>query len=153
MVGPWIHALWKRGRRLSDIEYLSIKEFGGKLRQANGTLSGLGDLATLTATAGKDMYVARARISMNTNLNQRGTFTVQLKANGVVVGQAGIQSVITSGIGSYGSMYEFAASGIKVAATQIIKLEVTTAQIAGGPKVFGELVVFEEDTGASPAIS
>ncbi len=66
MVGPWIHALWKRGRRLSDIEYLSIKEFDGKTRQVDGTATATGTLATITAGASpnKDMYLSGAKISI-----------------------------------------------------------------------------------------
>jgi len=62
MVFPWISFLQERKKRLSDIEYLAIKEFGGKLVKNEGFLSATGTLATLTAASGKDMYIARAKV-------------------------------------------------------------------------------------------
>ena len=156
MVGPWIHALWKRGKKLSDIEYLSIKEFDSKLRTNEGSVvSTTGDLATLTATAGKDMYLAKAKISAEfipagaTN----DTLIVELKVNGVITetyrGQATHSG---SGAALHSDSYEFVNIGQKVLATEIIKLEVITNQ-NNNWRIEGTIVCFEEDTGASPAIS
>ena len=54
MVFPWI-PFGKGGKRLSDIEYLSIKEFDGKLTTAEGTVSATGDVASITA--GSKIYI------------------------------------------------------------------------------------------------
>jgi len=47
---------------LSDIMFISVKEFGSKLRTTEGTLSATGYLCTLTANTGKDMYLAKAKV-------------------------------------------------------------------------------------------
>jgi len=154
MVGPWIHALWKRGRKLSDIEYLSIKEFGGKVRTATVQRSSTGTSATLTANAGKDMYLAGAKVAVK--WNQAGTgaiarIAVDLTINGTIVETALLDSTFTSGIGLDGGNYEFVCKGLKVAATQIIKLEVSEHTTSAAEMV-GNLIVFEEATGASPEV-
>ena len=156
MVGPWLHSLWQRGRRLSDIEYLSIKEFDGKLvtntdEQADG---GTGNTATLTASGGKDLYLVKAKVTVKidiiTNLIQ-GEIT--LVANSVIKDRwefSGFHS--TSSAGSMLTLdHEFAVQGIKVAATQTIVLDVVSSN--ADFDIMGTLVGFEEATGASPAIN
>ena len=49
-------------KTLSDIEFLAKKEFDGKLRTAEGNVTAAGDIATLTANSGKDMYLATAKV-------------------------------------------------------------------------------------------
>ena len=63
MVFPWI-PFGKGGKKLSDIEFLSIKEFDGKLvtnvsEQLDG---GTGNAAALTASGGKDLYLVKGSI-------------------------------------------------------------------------------------------
>jgi len=156
MIGPWIHALWERGRKLSDIEYLSIKEFDGKLVKNEGFLSATGTLATLTASGGKDMYIARAKIVGYQIGGETGfgvKVKVELQINGTAV-ETGIIAQIgntATGVGMQTMDYEFKNIGHKVAATQVIKLEVTT--LSANHDVEGFIECFEETTGASPAIS
>jgi len=155
MIGPWIHALWRRGRKLSDIEYLSIKEFEGKIRTATGQLAATGTLATLTATAGKDMYLAGAKISCKWNQAAGGALqriAVDLTINGTIVETGLMDTVFGSGI-FHSENYEFVCKGLKVAATQIIKLELSEMGGGSDGEVAGNLIVFEETTGDSPAIS
>lgn len=154
MVFPWIQFLGKKGK-LSDIEYLSIKEFDSKLVQNDGTRTTTGDLATLTASGGKDMYLAKAKINAvhTGDLNASRTVTVVLKLNGVIV-ETDTMEFITGSSRSHssqGDSYEFISIGQKVVATQIIKLEVTVIDTTS-ISVKGTLVCFEEDTGASPAV-
>jgi len=148
LVGPWIHALFRRGGRLSDIEYLSIKEFDGKLVQNDSTRTTTGDLATLTASSGKDMYLAIARVDVGTTDNTVDDTLVRLLINGTVIEAVRFE---LDGDGIGWSSFTFASKGFKVAATQIIKLEVIN--IGTNHLVEGTLICFEEATGESPQIS
>jgi len=157
MVFPWISFLQERKKRLSDIEYLAIKEFDGKLRTTEGTLSVTGDLATLTANSGKDMYLAKAKVNCRLENTNAGSeiAVIELKAgvSGSEVVKATWACQLNAGTGGEGTSetsYEFVVSGIKVAASQIIKLEVITLDTL--IEANGELVVFEETTGESPAV-
>jgi len=154
MVFPWIPFLISGKKRLSDIEFLAIKDFDGKLRQDDGVVTTSGDVATLTATAGKDMYLAKAAITTSFTVGSAGTKTlnVELKLNGVTVetytreyGSTGAQQ------GDSADNYEFINIGQKVAATQIIKLEVT-GNTGSLFNTTGTIVCFEETTGESPQI-
>jgi len=149
MVGPWIAFLRKRaGGRLSDIEFLAIKAFGGKLVKNEGFLSATGDLATLTASSGKDMYLARAKVTFYSRVSNPSSVgdKIELKVNGTVVETTGY-SMLTNAIET---SYEFKNIGHKVAATQIIKLEVTV--LATDTDVEGFIECFEETTGETPQI-
>ena len=152
---PWILFLSPRGgRKLSDIEFLSIKTFGSKIVTDENPLSTTGDLATLTASSGKDMYLAAAKVVfyMNATDGQSTGDQVDLLVNGTVVETARASLARSSGITGADStvVYEFKNVGLKVAATQIIKLEVIA--IDATTDVEGFLTCFEEATGESPAI-
>lgn len=140
-----------RGRKLSDIEYLSIKTFEGKLKKNEGTKSATGTLATLTASTGKDMYIARAKV------NYRGSETagselaiIELQINGVVVETAEFKSEGSANAGMLTAPYEFKNIGHKVIATQVIKLQVTS--VTGSLTLEGFVECFEETTGTTPQI-
>jgi len=145
-----------KGGKLSDIEFLSIKEFEGKVRKIEGFLSAIGDLATLTANTGKDMYIARAKVIFYANSSSPGAMIAdkaELKINGVTVETATstmIDEAAADTAGVLTLIYEFKNIGHKVAATQIIKLEVIT--LAAETDVEGFIECFEEDTGTSPQI-
>jgi len=155
MVGPWIHALFERKKRLSDIEYLAIKEFGGKLvtntgEQADG---GTGNTATLTASAGKDLYLAKAKATVRLDANSNlivGEIT--LVANSVIKDRWVFSAASgQSASGANGELqHEFIISGIKVAATQTIVLDVVASD--ADYDIAGTLVGIEETTGDSPAV-
>lgn len=150
---PWLVFLKESGKRLSDIEFLSIKDFGGKLKKNEGGLVAAGDLATLTASSGKDMYLARAQCNLHidgTNSQAIGDEVV-LKINDVIV-ETFKSSLLADNIGGGTGVivYEFKNIGHKVAATQIIKLEVITLDTQSEAEGFIEC--FEETTGESPAV-
>jgi len=162
MVFPWIPFLKERKKRLSDIEFLAIKEFDGKLKtntniKDDGTT---GDLATLTAAAGKDMYLAKAKVigridALNTVAPK--VIEVVLKANAVIKDRCYFNATAGSSGGGGASkggngelQYEFQVQGIKVAATQIIKLEVIASDAI--VDLTGTLVCFEETTGDPPQV-
>ena len=135
-----------------DLAFLVKKEFDSKLRSAEGFKSTTGDLCTLTASGGKDMYIARAKVVMYglDNISTSGA-KVELKINGTIVETAQGKWAVNTG-GGGGSfqtvVYEFKNIGHKVATTEIIKLEVVT--IASNIDVEGFIECFEEDTGVDP---
>ena len=149
---PWLVFLKESGKRLSDIEYLSIKEFDSKLTTKENSLSATGDLVTTTASSGKDMYIAKAKIIFRgENSSVAGISSVELKVNGVIKETASTFLFISAGEATDTNMvYEFVTTGLKVAATQIIKLEVIT--IEANTTIDGVLTTFEETTGESPAV-
>jgi len=150
---PWVTYLRFGGRKVSDIEYLSIKESDGKLVTNNNTRTSVGDGATLTAGSGKDLYLAKARVNFTSSV-AGGTSTIALKVNGVIKEEIATLSSGQisggSGGGFWNYEYKFAVAGLKVAATQIIKIEVTA--LGSNHKINSVLVGFEEDTGVDPRI-
>ncbi len=139
---------------MGDIEYLSIKEFDGKLRKNEGVLSATGTLATLTANSGKDMYIARAKCVFFSNTASTGTSgsaKIELQVNGIVVESLRTFLVMVAGSQQMLTFeYEFKNIGHKVAATQVIKLEVTAMPTT--IDVEGFIECFEETTGETPQI-
>ena len=135
---------------LSDIMFLAKKEFDGKLKTDEGTISATGDIASITASSGKDLYLAKAKVSIR--LESGGTAggaIVELKVNGVIKATWAGELLISSGEAAHhNSVYEFVVSGLKVTATQIIKIEAVT--VDADIEVNGELICFEEDTGVNP---
>jgi hypothetical protein len=158
MVFPWIPYLQKRaGGKLSDIEFLSIKEFGSKRNDADNTVTITNSttettVVTQTATSGKDMYLGDANCQFN-QLVGRSTveITLQLYVNGTVVETA---RFVTSDGGDDG-VYQFKTKGVKVAATQIIKITATQGSAVSTRIVTyaGKLVLFEESTGETPQVT
>ena len=159
MVFPFVTFPTLKGgrRKLSDIEYLAIKEFGGKLKTDYGVTSGTTaqDIATLTASTGKDMYLASAKISIRCGSSNNSNASAELIVNGVTVAEyrGGFMSNATGANAGATSAdnFEFAIKGVKVAASQIIKIRATT--IGTAITIAGELVCFEESTGISPKIT
>ena len=152
MVFPTIQFLQNRGRRLSDIEYLAVKEFDGKIVKNEGFLSTTGDLATLTASSGKDMYLVRAKINwhQNAGINSYQAAEAVMKINGTIVETSKVLFIGNSTSAANNTVnYDFTNIGHKVAATQVIKIEVIT--IGAGIDAEGFIECVEEATGASPA--
>lgn len=141
---------------MSETEFLAIKEFDGKRVDvdASTTVSNTvteTDVVTQTASSGKDMYLSRAKGQMLIS-EATGVFdvTIKLVANGV-----------TKGTRQYNDNakdteidFDFNVIGVKVAATQIIKITVThsSATATRNSITSSELILFEEDTGKTPQI-
>ena len=155
MVFPWISFLQERKKRLSDIEYLAIKEFGGKLvtntgQQADG---GTGNTATLTASGGKDLYLAKAQVTVRLDaLSNIIVGEVTLVApTGTILDRREFSFGSTStGQGVLVQTHDFAVKGVKVAATQTIVIDVVSSDVDFD--ITGTLVGFEEDTGGDPTV-
>ena len=153
---PWSMFLFSQRKRLSDIEFLAIKENDGKLKKNEGFLSATGTLATLTAASGKDMYIASAKVTFYTNStspNAAIADKVELHINGTNV-ETAVSSMLdenaTDAAGVYTWTYEFKNIGHKVLATQVIKLEVIT--LDSETDVEGYIECFEEATNVSPQV-
>ena len=159
---PW--ALWLKNRgggRLSDIEYLSIKDYGtdgtdskrvdvdDEISISNTTTET--DLATATASSGKDMYLAGASWSGTGFSSGSVSFSIKLYVNTVEVEQYK-SSLATS---TSGDKHTFLTKGVKVAAGDIIKITMkhTATGATVGTVNRSTLILFEEATGESPAIS
>lgn len=156
MIFPWIPFLQKSGKRLSDIEFLAIKEFDGKLvtntgQQADG---GTGNAATLTASGGKDLYLAEAQVTVRLDIASALILgEITLVANAVIKDRWEFSFEDQGGGSSTGQItqtHDFIVKGIKVAATQTIILDVVASN--ADFDITGTLVGFEEDAGASPAV-
>ena len=132
--------------------------FRGNLRSDEGFLSAIGDLATLTANSGKDMYVTSAKVVFYYNADSQsgGGFaqSVVLKLNGVVVETAKFSAksigTTTQGTGVLSDVYEFNNLFGKVTAGQIIKLEVLVNDTK--IDVDGFIQCLEVDTGVDPTL-
>ena len=147
---PWLVTLWKSGRRLSDIEYLAIKEFGGKLVENTVTSqSATGDGATLTASSGKDMYLAYAKCVIANKSNLDRNAIVALIVNTVTKDTFDISSHNAGDAAGDNTLTHIFPVGFKVAAAEVIKLEVTA--IGATMDITTTIQCIEETTGASPA--
>ena len=135
-----------------DIAFLVKKEFDGKLVRDDNEKDGVtGNAAILTASTGKDLYLAKAKIIVfNDNISNSGTVTVTLKLNGVIKETWAIGNVAPQGVGDGILTFQFNTQGFKVAATQTITIDVTVASAI--VHVRGNLLGFEADTGVDPLI-
>lgn len=142
------------GRKISSIEFLAIKASDGVLRSNEGGLSTTGNLATLTATGGNDMYVTGAQVVFHINTGSAAISLadeVVMKVNGTIVETSKISIGSTgSGEGLHTVIYEFKNLGHKVTTGQIIKLEVIT--LDADTDVEGFIQCIESATGVSPQI-
>jgi hypothetical protein len=135
------------GGGVGDIGFLAVKQFDNKLRTDEGTLTGTGVLASITANVGKDMYIAGASLTYVKNIGS-GSFNVQveLQVNGIVI-ETYISRGSASSPGGF-HPYHFNQRGLMVAAGETIELVVTA--LGSSSQIEGNLLVWEEDTGESP---
>jgi len=153
----WLTILQK-GDRLSDIEFLSIKEFGNKLKTNTGQQAdgGTGNTATLTASGGKDLYLAKATVTFRRDALHTGgprVLEVTLVANGTIKDRLEFSEVGSSTNGPWGNggiTVPFTVQGIKVLAGETIVIDVVTSN--ADVDISGTLVGFEEDTGTTPQV-
>jgi hypothetical protein len=134
-----------------DIQFLAHKEFNGKLVTDEGTLTAAGDLCTITANTGKDLYLAGAKLNWVTNA-ANFNMVAELKA-GPVGSETVIETYRGTTIASLGTgnmQYEFKTKGIKVTAGENILIELTSFSSAGTEDCEGIIQGWEEDTGVSP---
>lgn len=153
MLSLLVARLIAKGGDMGDILDLSIKEFNGKLVHAKGSATS-GTSVSLTASSGHDLYLATAKVNVGTissSITQFMTVDVDLFVNNVFVERYSFKcSTGGAGTGSSVGNYEFTVKGVKVLATQIIRMDVTVVNLSG--RVNCTLVGFEEDTGNTPQI-
>ena len=127
-------------------KYTLQASFDGRLKSGEGFLSAAGDLTTLTSASGKDLYLTAAKVTFfsNNNNNTTAVTEIVLKLNGVII------ETTKFGLGPVEKLapYDFKNLGGKVAATQIIKLEVIT--IDSRADVEGFVQAIEVPTGENP---
>lgn len=158
MVFPVIQFLKPRGgRKLSDIEFLAIKEFEGKRVDAYNevvkTTATEADLVTATAGTGKDMYLASAKASMTMGATGFQTLpTFRLYINGSVVEKFQVRDLDSSVHPETSEKYTFLTKGVKVDAGQIIKITVEQ-DTTNSTTYHGKLILWEESDGESPQVS
>lgn len=120
--------------------------FDGRLKSNEGFLSATGDLCSLTASSGKDLYLTNAQIVFDTNAGAGSIVVadeVVLKVNGTIIETAKI-----SYSGASSLVYTFRNLFHKVSATQILKIEVIT--IDSESDVEGFIQAVEVPTGENP---
>jgi len=137
----------------SDVAFLMRKEFESAIVSDEGFLSATGDLASLTASVGKDMYLASAKVTyfINTFIAGSQGNQIVLKLNDVIIETSKFSALGGSGSGVGGTstlVYEFKNIGQKVIAGEVIKLEVIT--LASTCDVEGFIECVEVDTGEDP---
>jgi len=150
-----------KGRKLSDIEFLSIKEFGTdgtdskRVDVDNQQLSRLAttveaDLATQTASGGKDMYIAKGYFVTARTAGVTFNITVRLYLNGVVIETFKLENPVLD----EEFAFTFKTTSRKVTTGQIIKITVQNSVSAAATRsdTSGGLLLWEEDTNASPQI-
>ena len=145
-----IKAFLQRKGKVSDIEYLAIKDFGGKRvdvtdNQSSSTSTEI-DMATQTASGSHDMFFGGGNFRMRNTTANNAQGLVKLKINGTTVEQREI--TITSGSQF---TYEFISKGHKVATGEVIKITITAGH-TGLTDYTSNLVLWEELTGDSPAV-
>lgn len=128
--------------------------FDGRLKSNEKFLSVTGDLAKLTASSGKDLYIVKAKITYFANATSpisTADNEVVLKINGSIVETTNHSVVISTSGGGGGmatSVYKFENMGFKVIATEIIKLEVIS--INTKIDIEGFIQAIEVPTGQNP---
>ena len=132
-----------------DLAFLSKKEFDGNIVTnqvgRNGTT---GDVASITAASGKDLYAAKAKVNMVYDGAGTSGTVIELKLNAVVKETFQFDGTVLSGTTPQPTNYEFVNIGQKVAATQTIKLEVIL--VGTGDHIESTIVCFIVDTGTDP---
>ena len=126
--------------------------FDGRLKSAEAQRTTTGDLVSLTAATGKDLYLTRAVADFFFDESNSSDFgsRCELKVNAVIKetdAYSGGQA--SSGFGGSTSVaYEFKNLFHKVTAAQILKLEVTS--IAVKTRIEGFIQAVEVPTGLNP---
>lgn len=164
MVGPWVHALWKRKKRVSDIEYLSVKEFDSKLfTETSSEFTTTGVKITRTVANGKNFYLAKAKVVLVGGGGSAYTGEIlihcQVKFDGTVVDNFSIAGFQEEGAGEgpgwgmSGVMAETTVIGKSLVGNGTKKVEVEVIAITG-TNVSGHvtLIGFEETAADSPAL-
>lgn len=128
--------------------------FDGRLKQNEGFKNATGDLTTLTAGAGKDLYIVSAKVqwgveTTNTSLSDALDNLCELKLNGTVFESSRfghriqLRETMPAVFDSH-----FKNMGHKVAATQVIKLEVIAINV--DILIEGFIECIEVPTGLNP---
>jgi len=130
-----------------SLGFLAKKEFDGKLvtDDVDTNPGAVGDGASLQASGGKDLYLAEARVLVQGAQITGVSCTIVLSVEQYeMTGIHGSSSTQNFNVDDY----VFTLKGVKVAAGQIIKLEITAE--SGIVSIHTTLLGWEENTGTSP---
>lgn len=132
---------------MGDIEYLLIKAFDGKKVESIANSQSNGVITSLTASTGKDMYlaVATASVFQDDTTSLLEAAGVSLVVNGTVVERG-----FVGGDNSLASSVNFKWRGF-VTTGQVISINIDVLDFLAHP-ISATLICFEENTGDSPQI-
>lgn len=174
MVLPWIfyQEIIARGRKLSESEFLTIKQFDGKLiKEISAEFTGNGVQITRTPASGKTFYFLKARLypvvnsivtgsAGNTPVTSNRRADVEIKLDGTVIdvlthdmettfGSAESAAARAEGNAGQAGQYESLIVD-SMDGNAIKKIELTSTNVVGTYRV--SLIGIEENTGTSPQI-
>ena len=124
--------------------------YDGRLKSAEGFLSAAGDLCSLTAGSGKDLYLTAGKCVIFANVVSGNSFgdEVVLKVNGTIIETTKFNQTGGTGSGAIILDYKFENLFHKVSAGQILKIEVITLDTE--TDVEGFIQAIEVPTGENP---
>ena len=154
--------------KLSDIEFLAIKEYGtdgtdSKRVDVDNTVSISNsttetDIATQTANTGKDMYLGGVTLHVRStsSTGAQNNLTVRVRINGVAVETYEVDDLSTIAVneGTLQGNIPLISKGDKVATGQIIKVTAqhSSADANNNAAYTAKLILWEETTGETPQI-
>lgn len=128
--------------KLSDIEYMSKKQFDGKLLQADGNRTTSGVIASITPATGKTFYVAGGSCSTRMSGTQQGR--CQLRNDTVVIEEwEGSASAIPT-------WFAFQTKGVSLVGNGVKTFDMNHSSIIGSPSISAMLYGFIENDADSP---
>lgn len=150
-------------RKVSNLEFLALQEFTAAhaLRDNTGVKDdgATGDMGTLTANTGKDMYLIEAWVTLRQDVIDAlpKLFEAVLRINGTIRDRLYLHGMNTStdsggnaGGGNGKMQGKFILKGVQVLAGEIIKIEVITSD--ADLDATGTVSCWEQDTGTTPQI-
>jgi len=154
MVGPWLHSLWKRGRRLSDIEFMAVKAFDGKLIVVEGESTSTGELLSYVPANGKKFYFAGGHVQhIGGAPTLSHAWDAELKNDSTIVDRAGAHGTITNGIGAQTALPQiFQLKGDLLEGDGAKKYSINIAANSDSLNLAGMIYGFIEDDADDPRL-
>ena len=151
MIGPWIHALFERGRRVSDIEFMSVKQFEGKLKKAEGSATGTGTIVSITPATGKTFYLAGAHVQqVATGAVAAYSWHAELKNDTTVVDNVGAQGSATTTLTALPQIFQLKGDSLvgNSSKTYSINIQANSDSLQLEAMIYG----YEEDDADDPRL-
>ena len=149
-----------RGGKLSDMEYLAIKAFEGKIVRTTANLNTVNAVCSYTVPSGKTAYVLNATVQQVGNLplgitsSRMSSLSLEVDGTGVSYQYAGIvdgySGYDTSGFQLGDGKFDTAGIKLEGDGSKTIRIKMLYKGANTG-NVFATLTVLIEDTGTTPA--